>query len=114
MSTPETGKPLSKQTKAELLATASAAGVEVAEDATNAVIIAAIEAANAPTQADPTAPRARDETGRELDEFDLPLSGPARRARLAELGKRDPREFPEDFNASSSTPTPPPASGQAH
>lgn len=40
-------KPLAKQNKAELLATAKAEGVAIADDATNAVIVAAIEATRA-------------------------------------------------------------------
>lgn len=47
-------------------------------------------------QAEPTQPRPVDPaTGRQLDEYGLPLSGPARVARLAELGKPDPREDPD-------------------
>lgn len=47
------------------------------------------------TQDDPTQPRPVDpKTGRQLDEFGLPISGPARVARLAELRKPDPREDP--------------------
>ena len=52
------------------------------------------------TQAKPTQPRPVDPgTGRQLDEYGLPLSGPARVARLAELGKPDPREDPEAWRA---------------
>lgn len=40
---PETAKPLNKQNKAELLASAEAADVEVNEDATNKEIVAAIK-----------------------------------------------------------------------
>lgn len=43
------------------------------------------------TQAEPTAPRARDpKSGLELDEHGLPLSGPARRRWLAEANIEDP------------------------
>lgn len=42
-------------------------------------------------QAEPTAPRAVDpDTGLELDEHGLPLSGPARRRWLADAGIEDP------------------------
>lgn len=45
----------------------------------------------ATTQNESTAPRARDpETGLELDEHGLPLSGPARRRWLAEANIEDP------------------------
>ncbi len=47
------------------------------------------------TQADPTKPQRQDRAGRMLDEFGLPLSGPARVRALQELGKPDPREDPE-------------------
>lgn len=40
------------------------------------------------TQDKPTQPRPTDQTGRQLDRFGLPLSGPARIAALA--GKPDP------------------------
>lgn len=43
------------------------------------------------TQAEPTAPRARDpKSGLELDEHGLPLSGPARRRWLAAANIEDP------------------------
>lgn len=43
------------------------------------------------TQAEPTAPRARDpETGLELDEYGLPISGPARKRWLADARIDDP------------------------
>lgn len=49
------------------------------------------QAGSETTQAEPTAPRARDpETGLELDEHGLPLSGPARRRWLAEANIEDP------------------------
>ena len=50
-------------------------------------------------QADPTAPRPRDEAGHELDEFNLPLSGPARAAALDALGKPDPATDPDAWVA---------------
>lgn len=40
------------------------------------------------TQADPTKPRPVDDTGRTLDQWGLPISGPARLKALA--GKPDP------------------------
>lgn len=43
----------------------------------------------------PTAPQPRDAQGFVLDAWGLPLSGPARVVRLAELGKPDPRETPD-------------------
>ena len=54
-------KPLSKQNRDELVATAEGLGLEVAEDATKAQIIEQIEAAPAPvTPADPADPGAQD------------------------------------------------------
>lgn len=46
---------------------------------------------------EPTAPRPHDRHGYELDEWNLPLVGPARVAALEKMGKRDPRDFPEDW-----------------
>lgn len=46
------------------------------------------------TQEKPTKPVAVDDNGRALDEFGLPLGGPARIAALAKAGKPDPREDP--------------------
>lgn len=43
-------------------------------------------------QAPATAPRPVDAQGRELDQWGLPLSGPARARALAEIGKPDPNE----------------------
>ncbi|MCH4893380.1 hypothetical protein GO308_09690 [Sphingomonas sp. SFZ2018-12] len=42
-----------------------------------------------------TKPRPRDAQGRELDEYGLPLIGPARQRALAELGKPDPNTDPK-------------------
>jgi hypothetical protein len=50
--------------------------------------------------AEATAPRATcPKTGRQLDEFGLPLTGPARAAELARLGQPDPREDPAAWDA---------------
>lgn len=43
----------------------------------------------------PTAPRAVDANGREIDQWGLPINGPARVRALAELGKPDPHFAPE-------------------
>ena len=42
----------------------------------------------------PTQPRPTDGQGHDLDEWGLPISGPARLRRLAELGKPDPNIDP--------------------
>ena len=42
-----------------------------------------------------TKSRPRDAQGRELDEYGLPLIGPARQRALAELGKPDPNTDPK-------------------
>lgn len=47
------------------------------------------------TQEKPTQPRPLDAAGRELDQWGLPFSGPARARRLAELNKPDPNVEPE-------------------
>mgnify|MGYP000935947793 CR=1 FL=1 len=47
------------------------------------------------SQADPTAPALRDENGFELDQWALPVCGPMRIARLAELGLPDPHDDPD-------------------
>lgn len=47
----------------------------------------------------PTQPRPTDGQGHDLDEWGLPLSGPARRRRLAELGKPDPNIDPTGWAA---------------
>lgn len=53
--------------------------------------------ASARTYDEETAPPATDAAGFQLDQWGLPLSGPRRRAALAEANKRDPREHPEDW-----------------
>lgn len=97
----EAVKPLGKMPKTDLLAIVAAEGVQIEEGATIAVLIEAILAHRAQaaetTQEAPTAPRPRDAAGRELDEYGLPLSGPARAALLAELGRPDPRAEPEGW-----------------
>ena len=45
----------------------------------------------------PTAPRDRDENNRPLDHWGLPMNGPARVARLAELGRNDPITHPDEW-----------------
>ena len=53
------------------------------------------------TQDEPTRPRdVCPETGRQIDEFGLPISGPARARKLAEIGKPDPRDAAEAKAAS--------------
>lgn len=47
-----------------------------------------------PVQADPTRPRPRDAAGNEMDAWGLPIAGPLRAARLAELEKPDPNVEP--------------------
>ena len=51
------------------------------------------------TQGAPTAPRPVSEAGIELDEWNLPLAGPARAAALSELGKPDPNNEPDAWAA---------------
>lgn len=46
-------------------------------------------------QGQPTAPRARDASGNELDAWGLPLAGPLRAARLAAAARPDPNLEPE-------------------
>ena len=48
-----------------------------------------------------TRPQPRDENGRALDQWRLPLNGPARLRSLEALGKRDPHTHPEDWPAPS-------------
>ena len=57
------------------------------------------------TQAQPTRPRPTDAEGRELDGFGLPLSGPARKRRLEELGKPDPNAEPQAWASDAATET---------
>lgn len=53
----------------------------------------------------PTSPRLRDESGRALDAWGLPLNGPARVAALAEVGLPDPNIDPTVWaGVSSATP----------
>lgn len=92
-------KPLAKMTKPELLAEAERLGIAVPDGATNPQIVALIEAGPKVTQAEPTKPRPIDETGRALDVWGLPISGPARARRLTELNKTDPRKDPEGWGA---------------
>jgi hypothetical protein len=55
------------------------------------------------TQEAPTAAPKRDKNGFELDGWDLPVSGPARAARLEELGKPDPHEDPKAWKKQAVT-----------
>lgn len=57
------------------------------------------------TQEKPTQPRPVDAAGRELDAFGLPLSGPARRRALEELGRPDPNDEPEAWMPTPVTET---------
>lgn len=50
-------------------------------------------------QADPTQPQPTREDGLVVDGFGLPISGPARAAALAELGKPDPDLDPDAWGA---------------
>ncbi len=63
---------------------------------------AAEDAALEVSQAAPTAPPLRDANGFELDSWGLPIVGPVRAARLAELGLPDPNEqadaWPDDVD----------------
>ena len=45
----------------------------------------------------PTAPRPRDAQGRELDQWGLPMGGRVRAAALEAADRREPRDFPEDW-----------------
>lgn len=57
------------------------------------------------TQADPTQPRPVNDTGRTLDQWGLPLSGPARLAALG--GKPDPAlEVPNEAQPAAPPVTP--------
>lgn len=64
-------------------------------------------AAPVTTQAEPTRPRPVDANGRALDEWGLPLNGPARLAALAELGRPDPRDEPDAWPAPAAPDTTP-------
>ena len=50
-------------------------------------------------QAEPTRATTRDENGFELDQWSLPVAGPARAGVLAALGKPDPALDPEGWSA---------------
>lgn len=66
-----------------------------------------------PAQAGPTQPRPRDAAGNELDAWDLPIAGPLRAVRLAELKKPDPNVEPEAWaSAGASSVTQPVAPDQ--
>lgn len=60
------------------------------------------------TQDQPTQPPARDAQGFELDEWGLPVTGPARIAALERLGRPDPIIDPEGWAAPDVDPTPAP------
>lgn len=49
----------------------------------------------------PTAARPVDANGREIDQWGLPINGPARVRALAELGKPDPHFAPEAWVSAS-------------
>lgn len=52
----------------------------------------------------PTAPRPVDAQGHDLDEWGLPISGPARLRRLGELGKPDPNIDPAGWGGAGVKP----------
>jgi hypothetical protein len=56
------------------------------------------------TQEAATAPVRRNEAGFEIDEWDLPVSGPARANRLEELGLPDPRDNPKAWKSAKTDP----------
>jgi hypothetical protein len=58
-----------------------------------------VEPTTETTQAEPTAPRPVSPEGRALDQWGLPMSGPARARALAEAGKPDPRDEPDAWVA---------------
>lgn len=63
---------------------------------------------------DPTQPRQTDEAGRELDDFGLPLNGPARARALAAAGRPDPNVDPAGWAAAGAAAVKPAdASGSA-
>lgn len=49
------------------------------------------------TQEPSTLPRVRDAQGRELDQWGLPMNARARAAALEVADRREPREFPQDW-----------------
>lgn len=57
------------------------------------------------TQDAPTALPPRDESGFELDNWGLPIVGPVRAARLAELGKPDPNIDPDAWSKAAAPTT---------
>lgn len=59
-----------------------------------------------PTQDKPTAPQPVDANGRLLDQFGVPLNGPARIAALAELEKPDPNTDPAAWGVAPADETP--------
>lgn len=61
----------------------------------------------------PTQPRPVDAQGHDLDEWGLPLSGPARRRRLAQLGKPDPNIDPAGWQAAAKSAAKPAAKPRA-
>ena len=67
--------------------------------------------AKAPTtkQAQPTAPQPRDARGRVIDQWGLPVSGPARAAELEALGRKDPAIDPSGWPKSPIAPSGQPA-----
>lgn len=57
------------------------------------------------TQAEPTQPFDRDENGFVLDSWGLPVSGPARVAVLATMGRPDPNDEPDAWAGGERAPT---------
>lgn len=53
------------------------------------------------SQEQPTSPAMRDENGYELDEYNLPRSGPARAAKLTAMGRPDPYDDPKAWRGFS-------------
>lgn len=64
------------------------------------------------TQDKPTKPRPVDGAGRQLDQWGLPFSGPARARRLRELNKPDPNVDPSAWTPSPSGEAGKPAAGK--
>lgn len=52
-----------------------------------------------PRQGDPTQPVARNAAGLEIDQWGLPVSGPARIAALVAIKKPDPNDEPDAWAA---------------